>query len=120
MKKETYLQQPPAVELHEVDTGTDIIMRKNIMQTERTDDHDGEVTKSTVWECEEVQYRYKGKVTKETVTEKFDYWWAIAEGKDEIAAADDQAKTDGEPTVIERLEALESGLTELAEVLCNG
>lgn len=120
MNKECYLLQPLTVELHEVDTGTDIILRKNISQTEREDEHNGEVIKSAVWECEEVQYRYKGKVTEQDVTEKFDYWWEIAEGKDEIDATDEQAKKDGTPTVMERLEALESGIVELAEVLCNG
>ena len=45
---------------------------------------------------------------------------AIAEGADEMEAIDEQAKADGEPTVMERLDALESGLAELAEVMCNG
>ena len=59
-------------------------------------------------------------MTEQVVTEKFDYWWGIAEGKDEIDATDEQAKKDGTPTVMERLEALENGIVELAEVLCNG
>lgn len=120
MKKESYLEQPQAIELHEVDTGTDIILRRNIEQTEKEDIHDGETQKYTVWECEEVQYRYKGKVTADEVAQKLDYWWAIAEGMSEVEAIDDQAKKNNEPTVIERLEAIESGMAELAEVICNG
>lgn len=54
------------------------------------------------------------------VESKFDYWVAIAEGKKEIDAINDQAKADSEPSVAERLDALESGLAELAEVMCNG
>lgn len=136
MRKESYLKQPLTVELHEVDTGTDIILRKDITQVEKEkefneidsenhskNNNSGEETATyTVWECEEVQHRYKGsdEITKESVTEKFDYWWGIAEGKDEIDATDEQAKKDGTPTVMERLEALENGIVELAEVLCNG
>ena len=120
MKKELYLEQPQAIELHEVDTGTDIILRRNIEQVEKEDVRDGETQKYTVWECEEVQYRYKGTITADETTQKFDYWWAIAAGKSEVEATDDQAKKNSGPTVIERLEAIESGMTELAEVICNG
>lgn len=116
MRKESYLSQPLAVEVYNLNTGTDIILRRNMELVEKED----QGTKYPSWECEEVQYRYKGTITKEEVESKFEYWWAIAEGKKEIDAIDDQAKENREPTVIERVEALESGLAELAEVMCGG
>lgn len=111
MRRESYLLQPPTVETYAVDGGTDIILRKNIKLVEKEEAHDGETITTSVWECEEVQYRYKGKVSKESVESQFDYWFAVAEGKTQI---------DQKPTVAERLDALESGLAELAEVMCNG
>lgn len=116
MKKESYLEKPPAIELYEVENGTDIIIRKNMELVEKEDQD----MKYQSWECEEVQYRYKGTVTQKDVEDKLEYWWAIAEGKNEIDAINDQAKENNEPTVVERLEALESGLAELADVMCGG
>lgn len=120
MRNECYLSQPPVVEMHTFDGVTDLILRKNIEQADKEDFQDGEKRTYTVWECEETQYRHKGELRKEDVESKFDYWLAIAEGKKEIDAINDQAKTDNEPSVAERLDALESGLAELAEVMCNG
>lgn len=120
MRRESYLSKPPAVEVYPVSSGTDIILRKNIEQIEKEEIMDGEASRYTVWECDEVQYRHKGSVTQKEVEQKFDYWFAIADGKSEIDAIDDQAKKDGDPSVMERLDALESGLAEIAEVICNG
>lgn len=119
MRRESYLLQPPTVEIYTVDGGTDIILRKNIKLVEKEELHDDKTVATSVWECEEVQYRYKGTVSKEKVESKFDYWFAIAEGKSQLDAIDDQAIADNEPTVLERLDALESGLADLAEVMCN-
>lgn len=120
MRKESYLSQPQAVEVHTFDGVTDLILRKDIKQVEKEEFQDEEKRTYTVWECEEVQYRHKGELKKEDVESKFDYWVAIAEGKKEIDAINDQAKADSEPSVEDRLDALESGLAELAEVMCNG
>lgn len=120
MRRESYLSQPSVVEVYPVFSGTDVIMRKNIELVEKEEIMEGETSRYTVWECDETQYRHKGIVTKEEVEQKFDYWLAIADGKSEIDAIDDQAKTDGKPSALERLDALESGLAELAEVICNG
>ena len=120
MKRESYLSQPPAVEVYPVKNGTDIILRKNVEQVEKEESQDGEKRTYTCWECDEAQYRHKGIVTKEEVEEKFDYWFAIAEGKTEPEAADEQLISSNEPNLMERLEALENGLAELAEVICGG
>lgn len=111
MRRESYLSQPPAVEIYSVDGGTDIILRKNIELVEKEEIHDGETTAISVWECSEVQCRYAGTVSKENIESSLDYWFAVAEGKTQV---------DQKPTVAERLDALESGLAELAEVMCNG
>ena len=120
MRREYYSLQPPRIELYSVFSGTDIILRKNIEQVEKEELQDGKEKKYTIWECEEIQYHYEGELKKEDVESRFNYWFAIAEGKKEIDAIDDQAKVDDKPSVVERLDALESGLAELAEVLCNG
>ena len=134
MRRESYLSQPPEVETYPVFDGTDIILRQNMEQVEkeeqankdRAEDDQAENGQTEekrtyqVWECDETQYHYKGDVTSEEVTEKFAYWWSIAEGKTEIEALDKESEKLNEPTVAERLEALESGLAELAEVIANG
>ena len=129
MRRESYLSQPPAVETYPVFGGTDIILRQNMEQVEKEEqvnkdraENDQTEEKRTyqVWECDETQYHYKGDVTAEEVTEKFAYWWNIAEGKTEIEALDKESEKLNEPTVAERLEALESGLAELAEVIASG
>ena len=120
MRRESYLLQPQEVEVYPVSSGTDIILRKNIELVEKEEIQDKKERKYKIWQCDEVQYRYRGSVTKEEVENKIDYWLAIAEGKSEIEAMDEQGKSSGEPSVAERLEALENGLAELAEVMCNG
>lgn len=116
MRKESYLWKPQEVEIHAVKNGTDVILRRNITQTTRQEDD----TEETVWECEERQFRYKGTLTEETVSENFDYFWALAEGKTEEEAMDEAAEKAGEPTLKERLEILEGAFMELAEVIANG
>lgn len=125
MKRESYLSQPPTVEIYPVFGGTDIILRRNLEQVEKEDQTENEGQNEgkrtyQVWECDEVQYHHKGSVTAEEVTEKFDYWWEIAEGKTEIEALDKESEKRNEPSIKDRLEALESGLAELAEVITNG
>lgn len=125
MKRESYLSQPPTVEIYPVFGGTDIILRRNLEQVEKEDqaeseDQNEETRTYQVWECDEVQYHHKGSVTAEEVTEKFAYWWEIAEGKTEMEALDKESEKRNEPSIKDRLEALESGLAELAEVITNG
>ena len=107
MRRESYLSQPPKVEVYAVESGTDVILRKNIEEVEKTDIQDGNENKYTVWECDEVQMRYKGELTKEIIEDNFDYYFELADGKDEVDAIDKDADTKGEPSVKERIEALE-------------
>ena len=116
MRRESYLSQPPAIETHVVDSGMDIILRKNIELVEKEEDHDGEPVTTTAWECDEVQCRSKGTVTEEEIKNRFDFWFLLAETKTVI----EEMKDDSSPTLEERIDALESGLADLAEVLCNG
>ena len=79
MRRESYLSQPSKVEVYAVDTGTDIILRKNIDEVEKTDIQEGKEIAQKVWECDEVQLRYPGNVTAEEVESDFDYWFKKAE-----------------------------------------
>ena len=76
MRRESYLSQPSAVEVYPVFSGTDVIMRKNIELVDKEDIQDGKKNKYKVWECEEVQFHYQGKVTQEEIESDFDYWYA--------------------------------------------
>lgn len=116
MRRESYLLQPPAIETHTVDSGIDIILRKNIELVEKEEDHDGESVTTTAWECDEVQCRYKGTVTEEEIKNRFDVWFSLANTKEII----EETKNNSSFTLEERVDALESGLADLAEVLCNG
>lgn len=79
MRRESYLSQPSAVEVYPVFSGTDVIMRKNIELVDKEDIQDGKKNKYKVWECEEVQFHYQGKVTQEEIEADFDYWFKKAE-----------------------------------------
>lgn len=116
MRRESYLSQPPAIETHTVDSGMDIILRKNIELVKKEEDHDGESVTTTAWECDEVQCRYKGNVTEEEIKNRFDAWFSLANTKEII----EETKNNSSFTLEERVDALESGLADLAEVLCNG
>ena len=119
MSKECYSSQPPKVEVFSVYNGTDIILRKNIKKaTKEPMEEGGKAT--TVYECDEIQFRHNEALTKTEVSNNFDYWWVIGEGGTEEEASDAVAEASGEPTIIERLEAVESAIIEIAEVLVNG
>lgn len=79
MRRESYLSQPSAVEVYPVFSGTDVIMRKNIELVDKEDIQDGKKNKYKVWECEEVQFHYRGEVTQEEIESDFDYWYAKVE-----------------------------------------
>ena len=70
--------------------------------------------------CEEAQHRYRGTVTAEEVTAKFDYWWDIATGKTEEEAEDNEAERNDEPTLIQRVNTLENAFMEFVEEVLNG
>ena len=72
MRRESYLSQPSAVEVYPVFAGTDVIMRKNIELVDKEDIQDGKKNKYKVWECEEVQFHYQGKVTQEEIEADLD------------------------------------------------
>ena len=98
MRREYYLSQPPVVEVYQVRNGTDIILRKNIEITEKEEEN-GE--KVSAWECDEAQYRTKKTVTLDEAEKNSEYWWNVANGMEKEEAEE------SEPTIKERLEALE-------------
>lgn len=65
---EHYTLKPCAVQVFPVDGGTDVILRRNIMETSAEDG-------SAVWECEERQFRYKGVISVEEIESDFETWW---------------------------------------------
>lgn len=94
MRRESYLSQPSAVEVYPVFSGTDVIMRKNIELVDKEDIQDGKKNKYKVWECEEVQFHYQGKVTQEEIESDFDYWYAKAEEVPDPSSAEDLSLED--------------------------
>lgn len=94
MRRESYLSQPSAVEVYPVFAGTDVIMRKNIELVDKEDIQDGKKNKYKVWECEEVQFHYQGKVTQEEIESDFDYWYAKAEEVPDPSSAEDLSLED--------------------------
>ena len=120
MKRESYLSQPQPLEIYPVFSGTDIIMRKNIELVEKEEAQDGKKSRYKVWECEEIQCRCEGNITKDEIEKNFEHWWDIADKKTEVEAIDKESVLKKEPTVSDRLDALKSGLAELAEVIANG
>ena len=125
MSKEFYSLQPLAVEVHPVNTGTDIILRRDIEEctlTNTVTDEDGNSTEqeSPAFSCDEVQYRHHGDVTADEVAAKFDYWWDIASGKTRQEADDSEAERNDEPTLSERVDALEGAFMEFVGVVLNG
>ncbi len=79
MRRESYLLQPPKAEVYAVESGTDIILRQNIEEAEKTDIQEEKEVSYKVWECDEVQFRYPGSVTVEEIENDFDYWLEKAE-----------------------------------------
>lgn len=106
MSKESYLLQPPLIEVYEIGGGTDIILRKNVEQSSMPEMEGQEAT--TCYSCDQVQLRFGGKISIEEIESNFDYWWALAEGKTEIEAIDDAATAEGKPKALERIEAVEA------------
>lgn len=96
MEKTYYETQPHRILYMPLSDGADVWLRQNIRLTETED--------GPRWEAEEVHMR---------TTETFD---AVEKNFDEYFA---QAQAT-HPTNSERLDALEAGLAELAEVMADG
>lgn len=94
MRRESYLSQPSVVEVYPVFSGTDVIMRKNIELVDKEDIQDGKKNKYKVWECEEVQFHYRGEVTQEEIESDFDYWYAKAEAVPDPSSVEDLSLED--------------------------
>ena len=94
--KETYCSIPEAVLTFPVGAKTDIIMRKNIEKVTKQGNSDEE--SYDAYECDEVQFRYDGKLTQEEIEKDFDYWWEYpaksAMTLDERVAALENSKAD--------------------------
>ena len=69
--KEIYSSIPEEVSIFIVGEKTDVILRKNIEQVTKTEGDDS----YQVYECDEVQFRYDGILTKEEIESDFDKWW---------------------------------------------
>lgn len=69
--KEIYSSIPQEVSIFTVGEKTDVILRKNIEQIELTDENGS----YTAFQCDEVQFRYEGVLTKEEIQSNFDKWW---------------------------------------------
>ena len=69
--KEIYSSIPEEVSIFTIGEKTDVILRKNIEQVTKTEGDDS----YQVYECDEVQFRYNGTLTKKEVQSNFDKWW---------------------------------------------
>lgn len=104
--KQQYVIKPAEVEVHAVGDKTDVILRKDIEQVEKTDMEEP----YTVYECEEKQFRYPGALTKEEVEAAADTWWDYeGSGTGETP----------EPTIAERLAAIQAAQEAQDEVLAE-
>lgn len=79
MRLEQYVHEPAIVQVFPLNGQTDVILRRGITEktvplTEGEDLQGSQV----VYECEEKQFRYDGKLTQEEVTQAFDQWWGYA------------------------------------------
>ena len=69
---EQYIKQPLAVEVFDLGGQTDMILRRDIQQTQQPLEDGGT---QTIWTCEERQHRVPGSYTAEDVQANFDAWW---------------------------------------------
>lgn len=91
------------------DGGTDIWLRKNISQEDRTDENG---TEQTIYTADEVYLRSSEKIDGNNAAERFDELWAIGTGynpQSRTITADQQWKTD-----------VENALVELAGMIAGG
>ena len=71
-----------------------MILRQNIELVEREEIQDGKKSKYKVWECDEVQFHYRGEVTEEEIESDFDYWFQKAEETPDPSSAEDLSLED--------------------------
>ena len=69
---EQYVKQPAEVEVFDLGGQTDMILRRDIQQTQQPLEDGGT---QTIWTCEERQHRVPGSYTAEDGQAKFDAWW---------------------------------------------
>lgn len=69
---EQYVKQPAEVEVFDLGGQTDMILRRDIQQTQQPLEDGGT---QTIWTCEERQHRVPGSYTAEDVQANFDAWW---------------------------------------------
>lgn len=92
---EQYVKQPAEVEVFDLGGQTDIILRRDIQQTQQPLEDGGT---QTIWTCEERQHRVPGSYTAEDVQADFDAWWNYVPPTPDTP----------DPTTPERLAALEA------------
>ena len=92
---EQYVKQPAEVEVFDLGGQTDIILRRDIQQTQQPLEDGGT---QTIWTCEERQHRVPGSYTAEDVQANFDSWWDYTPPSPDTSG----------PTPAERLAALEA------------
>lgn len=109
--KQQYATCPAEVEVYRLGEQTDVILRKTIREVEKTEERDGETVTYTVYECEERQFRYPGKLSQGEVEKDFDNWWDWEP---------EAENTEDEVTEEDRIAALEAAVLELAEVITGG
>lgn len=69
---EQYVKRPAEVEVFDLGDATDMILRRDIQQTQQPLEDGGT---QTIWTCEERQHRVPGSYTTEDVQADFDAWW---------------------------------------------
>ena len=67
----TYTQRPARVSVFEHSQGTDIFLRRNIVEREDAE------AEQTLYECNEIQARLSTPVTVDEIETDFDGWWEI-------------------------------------------
>lgn len=92
---EQYVKQPAEVEVFDLGGQTDMILRRDIQQTQQPLEDGGT---QTIWTCEERQMRVPGSYTAEDVQADFDAWWDYTPPVPDTSG----------PTPAERLAALEA------------
>ena len=104
---EQYVKQPAEVEVFDLGGQTDVILRRDIQQTQQPLEDGGT---QTIWTCEERQHRVPGRYTAEDVQANFDTWWSY------IPPA---IETDERTRIYKMLSTLEQRIQEIAAAQLN-
>ena len=104
---EQYVKQPAEVEVFDLGGQTDIILRRDIQQTQQPLEDGGT---QTIWTCEERQHRVPGSYTAEDVQANFDAWWKYTPPTPE---------TDERTRIYKMLSTLEQRIQEIAAAQLN-